>query len=71
MNIDAFLAPVSADKPCGDNLEYDADFQAMEQASQGKQSNSLATPLFRQNRQTGPKSKNWPPACWSAVKTCG
>ncbi|WP_226572781.1 type VI secretion system protein TssA [Mangrovibacter yixingensis] len=36
MNIDAFLAPVSADKPCGDNLEYDADFQAMEQASQGK-----------------------------------
>lgn len=36
MNIDAYLAPVSAEKPCGENLEYDADFQAMEQASQGK-----------------------------------
>lgn len=36
MNIDDFLAPVSPEQPCGDNLEYDADFQAMEQASQGK-----------------------------------
>ncbi|SUB69206.1 Uncharacterized protein conserved in bacteria [Pluralibacter gergoviae] len=36
MNIDEFLTPVSHEQPCGDNLEYDADFQAMEQASQGK-----------------------------------
>ncbi|ATX87877.1 type VI secretion system protein TssA [Klebsiella aerogenes] len=36
MNIDEFLAPVSAEQPCGENLEYDADFQAMEQAMQGK-----------------------------------
>lgn len=36
MNIDEFLIPVTPEQPCGENLEYDADFQAMEQASQGK-----------------------------------
>ena len=36
MSIDDFLAPISPEKPCGENLEYDADYQAMEQASQGK-----------------------------------
>jgi len=36
MNTEALLAPVSDDNPGGDNLEYDADFQAMEQASAGK-----------------------------------
>ncbi|NDO81900.1 hypothetical protein CJP72_14325 [Citrobacter sp. NCU1] len=36
MNIDDILAPISHEHPCGENLEYDADFQAMGQASQGK-----------------------------------
>lgn len=36
MDIDTFLTPVTPERPCGENLEYDADFQAMEQASQGK-----------------------------------
>lgn len=36
MNIDALLAPVSSEHPCGENLEYDADYMAMEQASAGK-----------------------------------
>ena len=36
MDIETLLAPVSPEQPCGDNLEYDADYQAMEQASQGK-----------------------------------
>ncbi len=36
INIDALLAPVSSDNSCGDNLEYHADYQAMEQASTGK-----------------------------------
>lgn len=36
MNIEEFLAPISPDKPCGENLEYDADFQIMNQSSQGK-----------------------------------
>ena len=36
MNIEEFLAPISPEKTCGENLEYDADFQIMNQASQGK-----------------------------------
>ncbi|WP_312689248.1 type VI secretion system protein TssA [Kosakonia sp.] len=36
MTIESLLAPVTAEQPCGENLEYDADFLAMEQASQGK-----------------------------------
>ncbi|WP_158785385.1 type VI secretion system protein TssA [Pantoea sp. BAV 3049] len=36
MNIDVLLAPVDNDRPCGDNLEYDADYMAMDQASTGK-----------------------------------
>lgn len=55
MNIEEFLAPISPDKPCGDNLEYDADFQVMNQASQGKRNSSLATPLSRQSLLTGPR----------------
>lgn len=36
MNLDELLAPISSDRPCGENLEYDADYMAMEQASAGK-----------------------------------
>ncbi|XTZ40154.1 type VI secretion system protein TssA [Salmonella enterica] len=36
MTIESLLTPVSPEQPCGENLEYDADFLAMEQASQGK-----------------------------------
>lgn len=36
MTIETLLTPVSPEQPCGENLEYDADFLAMEQASQGK-----------------------------------
>lgn len=36
MNIDALLAPVSSEQPCGENLEYDADYMAMTQACEGK-----------------------------------
>ncbi|MGP3591613.1 type VI secretion system protein TssA [Vagococcus sp. WN89Y] len=36
MTIESLLAPVSPEHPCGENLEYDADFLAMEQATQGK-----------------------------------
>lgn len=36
MDIDILLAPISSDAPCGDNLEYDADFLAMDKASIGK-----------------------------------
>ncbi len=53
MTIETLLAPVTTEQPCGENLEYDADFQAMEQASLAKPSSSLAAPLFRLNRLTG------------------
>ena len=36
MELETLLAPISADKPSGPNLEYDSDFIALEQASQGK-----------------------------------
>jgi type VI secretion system protein ImpA len=36
IDVDKLLAPVSPDQPCGENLEYDADYAAMEQAAAGK-----------------------------------
>ena len=36
IDTDTLLAPVDADTPCGDNLEYDADFLAMARAATGK-----------------------------------
>lgn len=36
INTETLLAPIGDENPGGDNLEYDADFQAMEQASAGK-----------------------------------
>lgn len=35
--IERLLVPVSEDRPCGDDLEYDADFMALEAASRGKE----------------------------------
>lgn len=36
MQIEALLTETSADAPCGADLEYDADFMALDQAVQGK-----------------------------------
>lgn len=36
MNVDALLKPLRDDAPCGDDLEYDAAFMALEQARSGK-----------------------------------
>src|SRR5262245_3621924 len=36
LDVDQLLAPVSPDAPCGENLEYDAEYAAMEQAAAGK-----------------------------------
>lgn len=36
LDIDSLLQPVSDDHPAGENLEYDAAFQALERASAGK-----------------------------------
>lgn len=36
LNLEALLQPVSADRPCGEDCEYDPTFQAMEQAAEGQ-----------------------------------
>lgn len=36
IDVDALLVPLSEESPCGDNLEYDAEFMALEEASRGK-----------------------------------
>ncbi|MAD80369.1 MAG: type VI secretion system protein TssA [Planctomycetaceae bacterium] len=36
LNIDSLLQPVSADASCGEDLEYDAAFVSMDEASRGK-----------------------------------
>ena len=36
LDVDTLLAPVSPEAPCGENLEYDADYAAMEKAAAGK-----------------------------------
>jgi len=36
MNIEPLLAPVSDEHPCGENLEYDAEFMAFERSCEGK-----------------------------------
>ncbi|WP_340608864.1 type VI secretion system protein TssA [Xenorhabdus bharatensis] len=35
-NIDALLAPINSESPCGENLEYDDDFLLLEQSLVGK-----------------------------------
>ncbi|MDC0935261.1 type VI secretion system protein TssA [Pirellulales bacterium] len=36
LDLESLLQPVSAEEPCGPDLQYDADFIALESASQGK-----------------------------------
>lgn len=36
IDVEALLAPVTESSPCGDDLEYDAAFQALEEAARGK-----------------------------------
>ncbi len=36
MTIETWLQPISSDSPCGPNLEYDLDFQKLEEASRDK-----------------------------------
>lgn len=36
MTVETWLQPISSDSPCGPNLEYDPDFQKLEEASRDK-----------------------------------
>ncbi|SMB39758.1 ImpA domain protein [Serratia proteamaculans] len=46
MAIDTLLAPVDAEHPCGENLEYDTDFLAMEQAATGKSEQQFGSTII-------------------------
>src|SRR5215208_6225341 len=45
-DVEALLAPVSAENPCGENLEYDADYVVMEQAAMGKPEQQFGTTVI-------------------------
>ncbi|QWA11545.1 type VI secretion system protein TssA [Sodalis ligni] len=46
MNIETLLTPISADAPCGVNMEYEADFLRMMQLSGGKQEQQFGNTLI-------------------------
>ncbi|MDX1945637.1 MAG: type VI secretion system protein TssA [Pirellulaceae bacterium] len=46
IDVDRLLEPVSADAPCGENLEYDADYAAMELAAAGKPEQQFGSTLI-------------------------
>jgi type VI secretion system protein ImpA len=52
-DVDALLQPITADRPCGDNLEYDPAFQELERTAAGKpetQFSEAEPPDWRQVR---------------------
>ncbi len=52
--LDDWLIPLSSDAPCGDDLEYDSDFQALEQAAQKTPGQEYG------NTKTPEMPPNWP-----------
>ncbi|RMF37468.1 MAG: type VI secretion system protein TssA [Alphaproteobacteria bacterium] len=46
MDLDALLAPVDDDAPCGPDLEYDADFIALEDAARGKEEQQVGDQII-------------------------
>ena len=58
LDIAALVQPISDDKPCGDDCEYDAVFQALELAAAGQP-----------ERQMGDSVQAAVPPDWKAVKT--
>jgi len=43
LDVESLLSPVSSEAPCGENLEYDAEYAAMEQAAAGKPEQQFGT----------------------------
>ncbi|WP_313571835.1 type VI secretion system protein TssA [Pantoea piersonii] len=46
MNPESLLSPLRDDAPCGDNLEYDAQFMALEQACVGKSEQQFGSTII-------------------------
>lgn len=77
IDIDNLLQPISEGTPCGEDLEYDAEFQSMERASQGKPEQQLGdtvvaaeepdwSELFRASREILLRSKDMRAAAFLA-----
>ncbi len=60
--VEKFLAEVASEAPCGPNLEYDADFQALELAARGKPAQELG------DRKIEAVPPDWPAARALAAK---
>jgi len=58
ITVDQFLLEADSEPPCGPNLEYDADFQAMELAARGKP-----------ERELGDRKTEAVPPDWAEVRT--
>jgi type VI secretion system protein ImpA len=58
LDVDALLEPISDESPCGEDLEYDPEFGAMERASQGAE-----------EQQFGDTIVEAKPAEWREVKS--
>lgn len=58
LDVDALLQPLSEDAPCGEDLEYDPDFGAMERASQGAEEQQFGSTIIEAK-----------PAEWREVKS--
>ena len=58
ITVDQFLLEADSEPPCGPNLEYDADFQAMELAARGKP-----------ERELGARKIDAVPPDWAEVRT--
>ncbi|MEN8148207.1 MAG: type VI secretion system protein TssA [Planctomycetota bacterium] len=57
IDVDGLIAEISPDNPCGDDLEYDPEFQELERASQGREAQQMGDSVIEAE---GPD--------WSAVK---
>ena len=53
LQLESLLAPISADAPCGPDLEYDPAFQAMLDAGAGKPERQYGDKVYPPSRRTG------------------
>ncbi|WP_280529446.1 type VI secretion system ImpA family N-terminal domain-containing protein [Pseudomonas sp. Ost2] len=64
------LAAVSANSPCGEDLEYDAQFLQLERDAQGKPERSMGDSVQPAEPPPGVPSNSRARPCCSAAKTC-
>ncbi len=58
IDVDSLLKEISAETPCGENLEYDAEFGEMERVAQGKPEKQMGESLIPAQEADWPDLKN-------------